>query len=320
MAPLALLLLLAFPASAEPPQNPCKAWTGSHTRMPYSECGGIPEAALRYAQRCMQRFGDRLASRRHVVFADWTVSQEFTRLYVLEWDQNYPQSSFVLMRGGAAHGTGNGSRDGETPTETRDQWDSYSTPGGCMRVFGSGAAGQMSTAPGMRAYRLDGLEERNACVYARGLYFHEYGGRVATRRSDGASPTALPFGLLDSGNMANGFSNGCVSTSPEDFSFIKDSGVVPARGGILFVSWDGNGGEPVARSARARSCTDPRSGVAMPVVPTPNEYEKAMLENIEAQRGSSSGLPPPSAQPGQPSQPHSVPTSVNDLLQRLDPQ
>jgi hypothetical protein len=228
MAPLALvLLLLALPAAAEPPQNLCKAWTGMHTRMPYSECGGIPEAALAYAQRCMAKFGSLLASRRHVVFVDWTVSQEFTRLHLLEWDQNYPQSSFILMRGGAAHGSGNGSADGETPTVTRDQWDSWSTPGGCMRVFGSGAAGQMSTAPQMRAYRLDGLEDRNSCVYARGLYFHEYGGRVQTRRSDGRYPTALPFGQLDSANLSNGFSNGCISTSPEDFTFIKDSGAVP---------------------------------------------------------------------------------------------
>lgn len=282
MIPLALAVLLSLPAAAEPPQNHCKAWNGSHTRLPYRDCGGVPEAALRYAQACMSAFGGQLGSRKIVVFGDWTVSGEFTRLHVLEWDQNDPYKSFTLMRGGLAHGSGNGApEDGGTPPETRDQWNSYATPGGCMRLFGTGEAGQMTTAPDMKAYKLDGLEDRNSCVLERGLYFHEYGGRVEQRRTDGAAPQDVKFGDLAPGNFTNGFSNGCVSLNPEDFEFIRRSKFVPRTGGVLFVSWDGNGGYPKPRAGAApRNCRSPIQGVVRPVKPTPNIYEKIMFENI----------------------------------------
>lgn len=292
MAPLALVLFLAMPAAADPPQNPCKAWTGIHSRLPYNECGGVPDAALRYAQACMQAFGSQLSNRKIVVFGDWTVGGEFTRLHVLEWDQNDPYESFTLMRGGLAHGTGNGESNQAVPAVTRDQWNSYATPGGCMRLFGSGEAGQMTTAPHMRAYRLDGLEERNACVMERGLYFHEYKDRVDIRRTDGPNPGAVTFDRLDANNLTKGLSNGCVSLNPDDFSFIKDRRYIPPTGGILFVSWDGNGGRPKSRAAgAARNCRAPSQGITKPVLPTPNYYEKLMLERIDEYNRSQEEVP-----------------------------
>ncbi len=290
MAPLALLLLLALPAAADPPRNPCNAWSGSTARLPLRECGGIPEGALRYAQRCMRAFGDRLASRRHVVFADWTVAQEFTRLFVVEWDQEDPYRSVNVLRGGLAHGSGNGSASGETPTEMRDQWNSYGTPAGCMRLYGTGEAGQMSTAPSMKAYRLDGLETRNACVLERGLYFHEYPGRVELRRTDAAAAprdAARPFQDLELGrNLALGFSNGCVSLNETDFAYIQEQRVVPAKGGVLFVSWDGHDIQPMPRVANSTAdCRRPTRDVRHSVAPTLNQYEKIIEERMqEAQR------------------------------------
>ncbi len=282
MAPLALVLFFVMPLAAEPPSNHCKAWTGSHTRLPYRECGGVPDEALRYAQACMTAFGGQLSDRRTVVFGDWTVGGEFTRLHVLEWNQQDPYKSFTLLRGGLAHGEGNGSVEGEAPPVMKDQWNSKATPGGCMRLFGTGEAGQMSTAPSMKAYRLDGLEERNACVFTRGLYFHEYEDRVMDRRVDGPDPKALPFAEIHTGNLAVGFSKGCVSLNEKDFAFIKNGGLIPRTGGVLFVSWDGNGGRPRPRRPDSTaSCTIPAKGVVNQVKVSPNIYETIMLENVK---------------------------------------
>ena len=286
MAPLALVLFFALPAAADPPRNPCNAWSGTTARLPLRECGGIPENALRYAQACIKAFGPgsanpKLSSAKYVVIADWTVAQEFTRLYVLEWNQTDPYQSMNVLRGGLAHGSGNGSTAGETPTQMTDTINSYGTPGGCMRLFGTGAAGQMSTAPTMKAYRLDGLEPRNACVKdERGLYFHEYPGRVELRRKDDnvpASGKARSFENVELGrNLALGFSNGCVSLNETDFADISAMNIIPRSGGILFISWDGHLIPPKGRGAK-NACHSATS-----VVPTPNYYEKVIGENMEA--------------------------------------
>lgn len=321
---LAGLLLLA-PAGlrAEPSRSPCVPWmgtarvwtttdetTGETRPMTLRECGGVPKAALAYAQRCMEKFGDRLASKKHVIIGDFSTDANFVRLYVLEWRQQDPEASIPLLRGGLAQGAGN---DPETVTGAArvvaDRWDSNATPGGCMRLFGSGdEATLQSVAQNLQAYRLDGLEERNACAYPRGIYFHEsylaQNGvdKVKTRRVeeiDQKDPHAGDFSRIKRDrNLGTAVTPGCITASNDDYDFIKSSGFVPSPGrgwtptaparakeGILFVSWfwgDNEDQAPVSRWERKpRACFDPTKGMTARAIPRSDGFLKA-LHDLES--------------------------------------
>ncbi len=323
LAVAGLLLLAPSAVRAEPAPNPCAAWlgtarvwttvdatTGETRPMTLRECGGVPKAALAYAQRCMEKFGDRLASKKHVIIGDFSTDANFVRLYVLEWQQQDPQASIPLLRGGLAQGVGN---DPATVTGAAtivsDRWGSNATPGGCLRLFGTGdEATLQSVAQNLQAYRLDGLEERNACAYPRGIYFHEsylaQNGvdKVKTRRYeelDQKDPHAADFSRIKRDrNLGTAITPGCITASNDDFDFIKASGFVPppgrgwnpttparAKEGILFVSWfwgDNEEQAPVSRYERKpRSCFDPVEGMTTRAIPRSDGMLKA-LEELES--------------------------------------
>ncbi|UPT73338.1 MAG: hypothetical protein M0D55_15890 [Elusimicrobiota bacterium] len=319
MKPLALAVLLALPASAEPSKGNCNPWAGSAqvwthydeqsgTIKPQTlrQCGGAPRGALAYAKRCMAQFGNKLASRRHVVIGDFSTSQDFVRLWVLEWDQNDPENSIPLLRGGLAHGAGNG-QDVRTgvPEIALDMNDSAATPGGCMRIFGTGNPGTMRTAgQTLKAYKLDGLEVQNACAWQRGLHFHEgyrQNGvdKVMTRRIENVGPKdtgAGDFGRVEMGsNLGTAATPGCVTLSSPDFDSIQASGIVPPPGGdwktgtqprekegILFVSWfwGDTDGPPIASRFQAapRACLSKTTGIVSDAIPREDGYRKALQE------------------------------------------
>jgi hypothetical protein len=315
------LAVRATPALAD--NDPCIPWMGTARTWTYSDngverrrtlrqCGGVPAGALSYARRCMEKFGDRLASRTHVIIGDFSTNNNFVRLHVLEWRQDDPEASVPLLRGGLMHGVGN-DHDAATgvPRVALDQWESNATPGGCMRLFGRGDQQTLPTvARNLQAYRLDGLEYRNACTEVRGVYFHESYlsengiNLVETRRFEEATRrdmSAADFSRIRPGrNLGTTPGPGCVVASNDDFDFIKASGVVPDPGagwrpstptrereGILFVSWfwgDADNQTLVSRyESPRRSCTDPNLGVMTPAIPRtdPNIPALRQLENLQ---------------------------------------
>lgn len=326
---LGALLVLASPALAEPSKGPCNPWAGTAQvwtvydqqsgkikPMTLRECGGPPKGALSYAKRCMAQFGSKLKSKRHVIIGDFSTDGNFVRLHVLDWNQEDPEASVPLLRGGLAHGAGN-MPDGPTGVAqvAKDQMDSAATPGGCMRLYGTGDAGTMVTAgQGLKAYKLDGLEVQNSCVWQRGIHFHEgyqQDGvdKVMTRRVEDVGRTdrnAPDFGYNDPGaadfsrvkagrNLGTAATPGCVTLSNDDFDHIKASGIVPPPGpgwktsvppraqeGILFVSWFwGDADERTIYSrfiAPPRSCGRSSKAEESPAIPREDGYLKALQE------------------------------------------
>ncbi len=324
-ASAALFLSLAAAAPVRAANDPCIPWMGTAKVWTYSDngvtrprtlrqCGGVPAGALSYARRCMEKFGDRLASRKHVIIGDFSSNNNFVRLYVLDWNQADPEASVPMLRGGLMHGVGN-EHDAATgvPRAALDQWESNATPGGCMRLFGRGNEQTLPTvARNLQAYRLDGLEYRNACTDVRGVFFHEsYLGEnginlVETRRYEEATRrdlSAADFARIRPGrNLGITPGPGCVVASNDDFDFIKASGVVPDPGanwqpqmparqreGILFVSWfwgDNDDQTIVSRyESPQRRCTNASQGVRTPAIPRtdPNIPALRQLENIQWQ-------------------------------------
>lgn len=320
MKPLLPLLavLAALPARAEPRKNVCNPWTGSaqvwthydeqsNTIKPMTlrQCGGAPKGALSYARRCMDMFRNKLKSTRYVVIGDFSTSADMVRLWVLDWNQVDPESSIPLLRGGLANGEGN--RGGAQPQYALDQMDSAATPGGCMRLYGTGNAGTMQTAgQGLQAYKLDGLEVQNACVFQRGIHFHEgyqQNGvdKILTKRVEDIGqddPTAGDFGRVKKGrNLTTATTPGCVTLSNDDYDHIKASGIVPdpgpgwkptmaarAQEGILFVSWfwgDHDDGRTIVSrfTAPPRKCGPGAQPVWSEAVPSNDGYQKALDEN-----------------------------------------
>ena len=125
-----------------------------------------------------------------------------------------------------------------------------------MRLFGNGEAQTMqSVGLTLQAYRLDGLEARNACTYQRGIDFHESylvhdRNLVKTSRRGERFQVAGPEAIPIDRYLCTGVSGGCIVVSHEDFEVIKSLGIVPAPGaywkptmrprqreGILFVAW-----------------------------------------------------------------------------------
>lgn len=280
------------------------------------ECPGIPQGALSYARRCMALFGDQLASKTHVIIGDFSTDANFVRLHVLQWDQADPENSVPILRGGLVHGEGN-----LPPTVTgvatvvKDAWNSNATPGGCMRLFGTGnEATLQSVAQNLQAYRLDGLEERNACTDARGIFFHEsylaedgYD-KVKTQRyeeRDARDPNSADMSRIRVGrNLGTALTPGCITASNDDFDFIKAKNIVPAPGpgwrptnpprpkeGILFISWfwgDLDQQELVARDYRTpRDCRDQSKAVMTPAIPKrdPNIPALRELERLQSLDG-----------------------------------
>jgi hypothetical protein len=146
----------------------------------------------------------------------------------------------------------------------------------------------ISAGQDLRAYKLDGLEVQNECVWDRGIHFHESyltegpsGGmvqKVQTHRIedvDQSDPHKLDFDRVVLGeHMVVADTPGCVTTSQEDFTFIKKSGIVPpptppatgrwgtktppaAQEGILFVAWFW--GDKDAQAITPRDYTHPRA-------------------------------------------------------------
>lgn len=265
MAPLAsalaALLLIAAPARAQYDPR-CAGWQGTTEPQPLNLCNPIPPAALEYAKQCLAMFRDKLDDRYVVIGNYFGTTGEFSRLYVLKWDAADPSKSTILLRGGLGQGAGNGTVDGR-PTgavkDARDQWDSNSSPGGCMRLYGSGGAGVMPSWPQYRGFKVDGLEQRNSCVLTRGIHFHE-SEAVYTRRSEPADQyrkTAVPLDQVELGdNLTNGGSHGCFNVSYGDYDWIKKNGIVRGKG-TLFLSYDGCQ-DPIAPRGPARRCQDKR--------------------------------------------------------------
>ena len=328
--PLLAAVFLAAPLRAEPSKRPCNPWAGtaqvwthydeqSGTIKPMSlrECGGIPKGALSYARRCMEQFGGKLKSRRHVIIGDFSTDANFIRLYVLDWNQIDPEASIPLLRGGLVHGTGN-LPAGPTGVAqvAKDQMDSAATPGGCMRLFGTGDAGTMQTAgQGLQAYKLDGLETQNSCTWQRGIHFHEgyqQNGvdKIMTRRVEDIGRTdanAPDFGYNDPGagdfdrvragrNLGTAATPGCVTLSSDDYDHIKESGIVPPPGpgwktgtppraqeGILFVSWfwgDNDNQTIVSRfTVPPRACGKNSPAAQSAAIPREDEYLKALQDS-----------------------------------------
>ena len=318
------MLLLSLGAFAEPRFNVCSPWAGTAREwstydfersrirpMTVRDCGGISEGALRYAQRCMQRYGGKLASRSHVIIGDFSEDGNFVRLHVLRWNQQDPYESVPVLRGGMMGGAGNrpaGGRQTGAATVASDTWDSEASPGGCMRLFGSGESQMIqSVAQNLQAYRLDGLEDQNACAYPRGIFFHETYldrstnlNKVRTKRIEDVTardPHALTLGRVQlDRHLGTAVSPGCINISNDDFEHLKASGIVPnpgqnwrattaprAQEGILFVSWfwgNTEGPELVDRKTgrEARSCSNPRQGRQIPAVPNNNVYLDVILE------------------------------------------
>lgn len=330
MKPLLLLAaaLAALPVRAEPRKSPCNPWAGSATvwthydeqtgkirPMTLRECGGAPKGALSYARRCMDLFGNKLKSKKHVVIGDFSTGGDFVRLWVLDWNQIDPEASVPLLRGGLANGDGN--QGGQQPQYALDQMDSAATPGGCMRLFGTGDAGTMQTAgQGLQAYKLDGLETQNSCAWQRGIHFHEgyqQNGvdKIMTKRVEDVTaddPTAADFGRVVKGrNLTTATTPGCVTLSNDDYDHIKASGIVPdpgpgwkpgtpprAQEGILFVSWfwgDNDDGRTIVSrfTAPPRSCGRNAQPVWSAAVPSANGYQKALDENERRKRAPASG-------------------------------
>lgn len=326
----ALVLASVAGARAEPQKGPCNPWAGTAQvwtvydqqsgkikPMTVRECGGIPKGALSYAKRCMAQFGGKLKSQKHVIIGDFSTDANFIRLYVLDWNQGDPEASIPLLRGGLVHGEGNRPK-GTTgvPEIALDMMDSAATPGGCMRLFGTGDAGTMQTAgQGLQAYKLDGLEVQNACTWQRGIHFHEgyqQNGvdKIMTRRVEDVGrtdasapdfgyqdPKAADFDRVQAGrNLGTAATPGCVTLSNDDFAHIKASGIVPPPGpgwkpgvppraqeGILFVSWfwgDRDEQAIVSRfTAPSRACSSRTTGVWSEAVPREDGYLKALQEN-----------------------------------------
>ncbi|MBI3549501.1 MAG: hypothetical protein HY078_10725 [Elusimicrobia bacterium] len=315
----ALLAALALPASAEPSRGPCVPWmgtartwttydfeTGRIRPMTLRDCGDYPRGALAYAQRCMREFGHRLASTKHVVIADFSTNANFVRLHVLQWNQEDPEASIAILRGGAVHGAGN-EPDGITGVArvVKDEWDSQATPGGCMRLFGTGNEAAMQTvAQNLQAYRLDGLEERNACTHARGIFLHESYldndvDKVRTRRIEEIDRRDVRAGDFDrvrvNRHLGTAVTPGCITISNDDFDFIKASRIVPPPGrdwrpnsapqqreGILFVSWFwGERDDQTIRSryaARPRSCTARAPHLNSRAIETKDQFWRILRE------------------------------------------
>lgn len=326
----ALALFAPVFSNAEPSKTPCNPWAGTAqvwTTYDYAdgkikpmtvrECGGIPRGALSYARRCMAKFGGKLKSQKHVIIGDFSADANFIRLYVLDWNQADPEASIPLLRGGLVHGTGNRPAGATGVAEVaKDQMDSAATPGGCMRLFGTGDAGTMQTAgQGLQAYKLDGLEVQNACTWQRGIHFHEgyqQNGvdKIMTRRIEDVGrtdanapafgyndPKAADFDRIQAGrNLGTAATPGCVTLSNDDYDHIKASGIVPPPGpgwktgvppraqeGILFVSWfwgDDDNQAIVSRfTAPPRACGKFSKAEESPAIPRQDEYLKALQQN-----------------------------------------
>ncbi len=257
-ARLALALLLgACPAAALDPR--CAGWSGSTERMPLDLCNPLPREALDYAARCLAQFRGKVESRYVVIGNNHGVNAGMARLYVLEWNARDPAKSMVLLRGGLGIGSGNGTVDGTrngAPAGFRDQWDSASSPGGCMRLFGSGGPNQMPSHAEIKAFKVEGLEQRNACVLTRGIHFHE-SGRVERRPAAATESEAAArfFNEVDlESNLATASSPGCFNVNEQDYARIRELGVVFGKG-TLFLSWDGCR-EPLRARGAARRCQD----------------------------------------------------------------
>lgn len=277
-----IALLCAAPARSAGFNPDCSSWQGSTKPLPLDVCNPLPAEALDYAKRCLALFPDKVESK-HVIIGNYHgVAGDLVRLYVLEWNASQPHKSMILLRGGLGQGAGNGSVDGRVAGATRDHrdaWDSASSPGGCMRIFGDGGGNQMSSYPEIKAYKVEGLEQRNACVLTRGIHFHE-SPRVNTNRSEpgDAQSSAAAFNdvLLDE-NLATGQSPGCFNLSPEDYDFIKKSGFVGKKG-TLFLSWDGCR-DKVARRGPARRCMNATDVLdCKDRAPAPETLVQKMLE------------------------------------------
>jgi hypothetical protein len=260
MRALLVVFLLASSAGAEGFDPDCASWYGSTKPVPLEKCRPIPAAALEYARQCLAMFPEKVDSKYVIIGNYHGVRGDLVRLYVLEWNKRDPWRSTIVLRGGLGQGAGNGSADGRRvgpTTSAADGWDSASSPGGCMRVFGDGGGNQMPHYPDIQAYKVEGLEQRNACVYTRGIHFHE-SDRVYTRRTEAADTSgtvAAPFTdvALDR-NLANGASPGCFNLSVADYDYIKRMGYV-TRKGTLFLSWDGCRDQIEPRGA-PRRCKD----------------------------------------------------------------
>ncbi|MFI5346770.1 MAG: hypothetical protein ACHQ51_10385 [Elusimicrobiota bacterium] len=262
MAPLALLaVVLAAATPARAQFDPaCASWQGTTQPQPLSQCHPLPPEALEYAKQCLATFPDKVDTKYVVIGNYHGVSGDFARLYVLEWNKDDPSKSTILLRGGLGQGAGNGSVDGRVAGATvdhRDAWDSASSPGGCMRLFGTGDQGVMPTYPEYQGYKLEGLEQRNACVLTRGIHFHE-SDRVNTRRSEadpvsGTAAAAFNDVELDK-NLAIGQSPGCFNVAVTDYAWIKKAGIV-GRKGTLFLSYDGCR-DKIERRGAPRRCKD----------------------------------------------------------------
>ncbi len=284
-----LAVFLAVPAFSVGFDPDCGQWYGSTKPVPLDKCNPLPKEALDYARQCLATFQDKVDSK-YVIIGNYNgVRGDLVRLYVLEWNKRDPAKSTILLRGGLGQGQGNGSTDGHAVGVTdnaKDGWGTASSPGGCMRVFGDGGGNQMSHYPDIQAYKVEGLEQRNACVYTRGIHFHE-SDRVYTRRSEAADTsgtTAVPFSdvALDQ-NLANGSSPGCFNLSVADYDYIKRSGYI-TRKGTLFLSWDGCRDQIEPRGA-PRRCTDAKDVMdCRDRMPPPVNLTQMMIEQAPANK------------------------------------